>query len=108
MALIRNFTLDGVNYPEAYSRILVARCDKLSASIYVCTYATEGSRMANEDPVWTEEHIAPIEQIGSPVFSSCYDFLKSRPGFESAIDHDNTPVPDVIDTTAEVVGEIVN
>ena len=58
MALVRDFTLDGVNYPQAYSRILVTRCDKDSAYVFVLTYASFDDRMAGANPVWTEDHAA--------------------------------------------------
>lgn len=104
MALVRNFTLAGVNYPEAYSRILVTRCDKQEAFVYVCTYSSFDDRMAGANPIWTEEHSTQLATVAHDVFPASYAFLKTLPEFANAVDHDNPPEsPAVIDTTAEVV-----
>ena len=91
MALIRDFTVDGVNYPQAYSRILVTRCDKASAYVYVLTYASFDDRMAGANPVWTEEHATELATVSADVFPASYAFVKTQPGFENAIDHNNPP-----------------
>ena len=91
MALIRDFTLDGVNYPQAYSRILVTRCDKQEAFVYVCTYSSFEDRMAGANPVWTEEHATELATVSADVFPASYAFLKTLPEFAGAIDHDNPP-----------------
>jgi hypothetical protein len=91
MALIRDFTVDGVNYPQAYSRILVTRCDKDSAYVYVLTYASFDDRMAGANPVWTEEHATELATVSADVFPASYAFLKTLPEFAGAIDHDNPP-----------------
>lgn len=111
MALVRNFTVDGTNYPEAYSRILVVRCDKESAYVFVLTYASFDDRMAGANPVWTEEHVTALDTVSFDVFPASYDFLKTLPEFAGAVDHNNppeatpvsNPTPEVIDTTAEVI-----
>ena len=91
MALVRDFTLDGVNYPQAYSRILVTRCDKDSAYVFVLTYASFDDRMAGANPVWTEEHATELATVSADVFPASYAFLKTLPEFAGAIDHDNPP-----------------
>lgn len=91
MALIRDFTLDGVNYPQAYSRILVTRCDKQEAFVYVCTYSSFEDRMAGANPIWTEEHATLLQTVAHDVFPASYAFLKTLPDFAGAIDHDNPP-----------------
>lgn len=104
MALVRNFTLDGVNYPEAYSRILQTRCDKNDAYVYVLTYASFEERMAGAEPIWTEDRGTVLQTVAHDVFPASYAFLKTLPEFANAVDHDNPPeAPAVIDTTAEVV-----
>ena len=87
MALVRQFSKDGVDYPEAYSRITLIRCDKNDAYIFVCTYSNEESRFADEYPVYTEELMAPLVTLDSGVFFGAYEFAKTCPGFEGAEDH---------------------
>jgi hypothetical protein len=87
MALTRQFSKDGVDYPEAYSRITSIRCDKSDAYVFVCTYANEGARFAGEFPVHAEEFAAGLSVIEGAVFSGAYAFVKSCPGFEGAQDH---------------------
>lgn len=91
MALIRDFTANGVNYPQAYSRILVTRCDKDMAYVYVLTYASFDDRMAGVNPVWTEEHGTTLATVSADVFPASYAFLKTLPDFAGAVDHDNPP-----------------
>jgi hypothetical protein len=91
MALVRDFTLDGVNYPQAYSRILVTRCDKDSAYVFVLTYASFDDRMAGANPIWTEEHATELATVSADVVPASYAFLKTLPEFANAVDHDNPP-----------------
>lgn len=91
MALVRDFTLGGVNYPQAYSRILVTRCDKDSAYVFVLTYASFDDRMVGANPVWTEEHATELATVSADVFPASYAFLKTLPEFANAVDHDNPP-----------------
>jgi len=92
MALVRSFTADdGTNYPEAYSRILVARCDKSNAYVYVLTYSSFDDRMAGDNPIWTEEHVTELAAVAHDVFPASYAFLKTLPEFAGAVDHDNPP-----------------
>ena len=46
MALVRPITVDGTEYPTAYSRITTIRADKADAYVYVCTYADEAAANA--------------------------------------------------------------
>lgn len=91
MALVRDFTAEGVQYPQAYSRILVVRCDKDSAYIYVLTYASFDDRMAGANPVWTEEHGTELATVSTDVFPASYTYLKTLPSFAGAVDHNNPP-----------------
>ncbi len=88
MALIRPITVAGTEYPTAYSRITTIRCDKADAYVYVCTYANEAARMAEEFPIYAEEHAAPMADLaGGELFPKAYEFIKTCPGFEAATDH---------------------
>lgn len=91
MALVRDITIEGVHYPEAYSRILVVRCDKDSAYVYVCTYSDIEARFRGDNPVWTEEPVAALGTVAHDVFPASYAFLKTQPGFENAVDHNDPP-----------------
>lgn len=104
MALVRNFTHDGTNYPEAYSRIDAVRVTATDSSIGVLTYSDFASRQREENPVWTELFWVPSATVSHGVFPAAYAYVKTQPGFENAIDHENPPeAPAVIDTTADVV-----
>jgi len=101
MALVRNFSKDGVDYPEAYSRITSIRCDKSDAYVFVCTYANEGARFAGEFPVHAEELMTTLTTLANGVFPPAYGFLKGMPGFEGAEDH--LAVEGVIEAEPELV-----
>lgn len=87
MALIRPLTVDGVQYPTAYSRIVTVRCDKRDAYIYVCTYADEEARLRDDYPVQSEEHITRLAELSGDLYPRSYAFLKTLPGFALAVDH---------------------
>ena len=91
MALIRDFTLDGVNYPQAYSRIDATRVTAQEASIGVLTYASLDDRLAGANPVWTEFFMTTYDTVAHDVFPASYAFVKTQPGYENAIDHNNPP-----------------
>jgi hypothetical protein len=101
MALTRQFSKDGVDYPEAYSRITSIRCDKSDAYVFVCTYATEGARFAGEFPVHAEELMSSLSILEGTVFPGAYEFVKGCPGFEGATDH--LAVEGVIEVDPSVV-----
>lgn len=91
MALIRDFTLDGVNYPQAYSRIDATRVAAQEASIGVLTYASLEDRLGGVNPIWSEFFYTTYETVAQDVFPASYAFIKTQPGYEGAIDHDNPP-----------------
>lgn len=91
MALIRDFTLEGVNYPQAYSRIDATRVTATEAGIGVLTYASFDDRMAGANPIWTEFFLTTYDTVAVNVFPASYAFIKTQPGYENAIDHDNPP-----------------
>ena len=87
MALIRPITVNGTEYPTAYSRITTVRADKADAYVYVCTYADEAARMAEEFPIYAEEHVTTLAALSGDLFIKAYEFIKTCPGFEAAVDH---------------------
>lgn len=87
MALVRPIEVDGISYPQAYSRITTIRCDKADAYVYVCTYADEAARMAEAFPIFAEEHAASMASLAGDLFPKAYEFIKTCPGFEAAVDH---------------------
>ena len=91
MALVRDFSLDGVNYPQAYSRIDATRVTAQEAGIGVLTYATFEDRMAGEQPIWTDYFLTTYDTVAHDVFPASYGFLKTLPEFAGAVDHDNPP-----------------
>lgn len=91
MALIRDFTLDGVNYPQAYSRIDATRVTAQEASIGILTYASLEDRLGGVNPIWSEFFYATYNTVAHDVFPASYAFIKTQPGYEGAIDHDNPP-----------------
>ncbi len=94
MALIRPFTHNGVEYPEAYSRITSVRGDKERVYVFVCTYAVEAARFREEFPLDAEELSGAVSVIAGELFASSYAFVKTCPGYEEAIDHINLDAPE--------------
>ena len=91
MALIRDFTLDGVNYPQAYSRIDATRVTSTEAGMGVLTYANYDDRAAGASPIWTDFFLTTYDTVAHDVFPASYAFLKTLPEFAGAIDHNNPP-----------------
>jgi hypothetical protein len=91
MALIRDFTLDGVNYPQAYSRIDATRVTSTEAGIGVLTYASFDDRASGTSPIWTDLFLTTYDIVAHDVFPASYAFLKTLPEFAGAIDHNNPP-----------------
>ena len=91
MALIRDFTLDGVNYPQAYSRIDATRVTAQEASIGVLTYASLEDRLGGVNPIWSQFFHTDYQTVAHDVFPASYAFVKTQPGYENAIDHNNPP-----------------
>ncbi len=87
MALIRSMTVNEVSYPEAYSKIETIRCDKMNCYIFVCSYVNEAARAAHDYPFFAEEHIADISVINGDTFTVAYEYLKTLPAYEGAVDH---------------------
>ena len=87
MALVRPITVDGTEYPAAYSRITTIRADKADAYVYVCTYADEAARQAEAFPIFAEEHVTSLASLSGDLFVKAYEFIKTVPGFEEAVDH---------------------
>lgn len=87
MALIRPITVAGTEYPTAYSRITTVRADKADAYVYVCTYADEAARQADAFPIYAEEHVTTLANLSGDLFIKAYEFIKTCPGFEAAVDH---------------------
>ena len=87
MALVRPITVDGTEYPAAYSRITTIRADKADAYVYVCTYADEAARQADAFPIYAEEHATTLASLSGDLFVKAYEFIKTCPGFETATDH---------------------
>ena len=87
MALVRPITVNGTEYPAAYSRITTIRADKADAYVYVCTYENEAARMAEAFPIYAEEHATSLSSLNGDLFPKAYEFIKTCPGFEAATDH---------------------
>ena len=87
MALIRPLTVNGTEYPAAYSRIVVIRADKADAYIYVNTYADEAARHREDAPIHQEEPVTALASLTGDLFIKAYEFIKTCPGFEAATDH---------------------
>lgn len=87
MALVRPLTVNGTEYPAAYSRITTVRADKADAYVYVCTYADEAARLADAFPIYAEEHATTLTALSGDLFIKAYEFIKTCPGFEAAVDH---------------------
>jgi len=91
MALIRDFSLNGVHYPQAYSRIDATRVTAKEASIGMLTYATMEERLNGLTPVWSEFFYTDYATVAANVFPASYAFVKTQPGYQNAIDHDDPP-----------------
>lgn len=87
MAIIHDATIDGTHYPEAYSRVLLVRCETQGAFSLVLTYADEAARQRGEDALWVQEHRCDLEVVNHDIFPSAYGYLKSLPEFAGAVDH---------------------
>lgn len=106
MALIRDITIEGVHYPEAYSRIDATRVTSQASSIGVLTYANIQDRLDGVNPVWSEFLYTDYKTVAHDVFPASYAFLKTQPGFENAHDH-NDP-PEAPEAPAELEPEALN
>lgn len=87
MAIIHDATINGIQYPEAYSRILLVRCEVYGAFPLVLTYADEAARQRGDDALWVQEHPCDLAVVNHDVFPSAYSYLKSLPEFAGAVDH---------------------
>lgn len=87
MALVRPFTINDTVYPAAYSRITTIRADKADAYVYVCTYADEAARLAEDFPIYAEEHATKLADLTGDLFVKAYGFIKTLPEFAGASDH---------------------
>ncbi len=94
MALIRPFTHDGVDYPEAYSRITSVRGDKERVYVFVVTHPDAASRFREEFPIDAEELWGPVSVIAGELLASSYDYVKTCPGYEAAVDHIDPVAPE--------------
>ena len=94
MALTRPVTVNGVEYPAAYSRIVMIRADKTDAYIFVNTYADEAARQREDMPIQQEEPVTALAGLAGDLFVKAYEYLKTVPGFEAAVNH---PVADPAD-----------
>ena len=99
MALVRSLTVDGVEYPTAYSRIVVIRADKANAYVFVNTYVDEAARIQEDMPIQQEEPVTAISSLVGDLYVKAYDYLKTCPGFEAATDHPLVDVADVVPVT---------
>ena len=91
MALIRNFSKDGVDYPEAYSRIDVVRVTPQEVMVGILTYEDFDARMAGANSIASELHFTTYDVVAHDVYPAAYTYVKTLPGYEGAIDHDNPP-----------------
>jgi len=87
MALIRSMNIEGVEYEAAYSRVLMVRCDKQDAYIFVNTYADIDARLREDFPIFQEEIVVPLSKLAGELFPNAYAHLKTQAGFEMATDH---------------------
>lgn len=87
MALVHPFNVNDVDYAAAYSRIVVVRADKADAYVFVNTYADEASRQREDAPIHQQEYITSLAALSGDLFVKAYEFLKTCPGFEAAVDH---------------------
>jgi len=87
MAIIHDATINGTRYPEAYSRILLVRCERNGAFPLVLTYADEAARQRGDDALWVQEHPCDLAVVNHDVFPSAYGFIKALPEFAGAVDH---------------------
>ena len=85
MALQRAINVNGVEYPAAYSRIVVIRADKADAYIFVNTYADEAARQREDMPVYQEEPVTALSNLTGNLYPMAYAHLLTLPGFEGAI-----------------------
>lgn len=86
MALVHKFTVNDVEYPAAYSRVLFVRFDKTDAYIFVNTYADESARQREDAPVYQNEYRADLSTSANTVFPAAYEYLKTQPEFTGAVD----------------------
>ncbi len=96
MALQHSVTVNDVTYPAAYSRITSFRGDKDTVGLYVCTYATEAARWADEWPITTKEYETARATVNGDLFPMAYDYLKTLPDFEGSVtvpDSDEASAP---------------
>ena len=102
MALVRDFTLEGVNYPQAYSRIDVVRVTPQQVMIGILTYEDFDARMNGANSICNEVHYTTYDTVAQDVYPAAYTYVKTLPGYENAVDHDNPPeAPAVLELPAE-------
>lgn len=86
MALQRAVEIDGVTYPEAYSRIVMVRAEKTQAYIFVNTYADAAAREREDMPVRQEEPVTDLANLVGELYAQSYAYLKTLPDFATAVD----------------------
>lgn len=87
MALVQSAEINGVTYPEAYSRITSVRCDKADAYIFVCTYENEQARLDDAFPIKADEYQLARDILNGDAYVLGYAYLKTLPDFANAVDH---------------------
>lgn len=86
MALQHAMTIEETTYPEAYTRALFIRVDKMSGYVFVNTYANKQAREDNELPIYQMEYRTERTLFNGDVFQLAYDYLKTLPEFAGAVD----------------------
>lgn len=84
MALQRQLTVDGVEYPEAYSRIVMVRAEKIRAYIFVNTYSDLAAREREDHPIRQEEPQCDLSQLSGDLYPQAYRYLQTLPDFAQA------------------------
>ena len=98
MALVRSLEVEGVTYPDAYSRILFVRFEKDQAYIFINTYADEAARMREDMPVLQEQFVTTMATVSGTVYGAAYTYVRTLPEFANAI---NWPDPDDLSPVAQ-------
>lgn len=86
MALQRSITVNDVEYPEAYSRVLMVRAEKARAYIFVNTYADLAAREREDQPIKQEEPVTDLALLTGELYPQAYAYLKTLPDFAGAVD----------------------
>lgn len=95
MALVRSLTVDGVTYPEAYSRLVHVHADKTGAYLFINTYADEAARMREDEPIQQEQPVTDLASLVGDLYPKAYEYLKTLPEFAGASDHPITDPAEV-------------